>query len=238
MRPEIEELASWYRQDTGAKVASVLAAAIAPLIRRSATARLLGLGYCTPFLDGFDPASMERLVLACPAEQGGSCWPSPECNLTAEVDELMLPFADALFDQALVVHALEHAATAERFLRELWRVLAPGGSIVMVVPNRAGIWVHMETTPFGHGAPFGKNQLRRMLADALFEIDHRQTLLAVPPQRPLGWMDRPLMKIAPRTGGLHVLRAVKRDGPAPLIVGRAARRRTLFAPQPARAAPA
>src|SRR3546814_14734062 len=81
--------------------------------------------------------------------------------------------------RALVVHALEHAATAERFLRELWRVLAPGGSIVMVVPNRAGIWVHMETTPFGHGAPFGKNQLRRMLADALFEVDHRQTLLAV-----------------------------------------------------------
>src|SRR3546814_4644010 len=99
MRPEIEELASWYRQDTGAKVASVLAAAIAPLIRRSATARLLALGYCTPFLDGFDPASVERLVLACPAEQGGSCWPSPECNLAAEVDELMLPFADALLDR-------------------------------------------------------------------------------------------------------------------------------------------
>src|SRR3546814_11688506 len=108
----------------------------------------------------------------------------------------------------------------------------------MVVPNRAGIWVHTETTPFGHGAPFGKNQLRRMLADALFEVDHRQTLLAVPPQRPFGWMDRPLMKIAPRTGGLHVLRAVNRAGPAPLLVGRAARRRTLFAPQPARAAPA
>src|SRR3546814_8046568 len=79
----------------------------------------------------------------------------------------------------------------------------------MVVPNRAGIWGHMETTPFGHGAPFGKNQLRRMLADALFEVDHRQTLLAVPPQRPFGWMDRPLMKIAPRTGGLHVLPAVQ-----------------------------
>src|SRR3546814_5722786 len=95
MRPEIEELASWYRQDTGAKVASVLAAAIAPLIRRSATARLLALGYCTPFLDGFDPASVERLVLACPAEQGGSCWPSPECNLarseehTSELQSLM-----------------------------------------------------------------------------------------------------------------------------------------------------
>src|SRR3546814_980724 len=78
----------------------------------------------------------------------------------------------------------------------------------MVVPNRAGIWGHMETTPFGHGAPFGKNQLRRMLADALFEVDHRQTLLAVPPQRPFGWMDRPPMQIAPRTGGLHVLRAM------------------------------
>src|SRR3546814_20103774 len=95
----------------------------------------------------------------------------------------------------------------------------------------------MDTAPFGHGAPFGKNQRGRMLADALFEVDHRQTLLAVPPQRPFGWMDRPLLKIAPRTGGLHVLRAVKRDGPAPLIVVRADRRRTLSAPQPARAPP-
>src|SRR3546814_19061826 len=125
MRPEIEELASWYRQDTGAKVASVLAAAIAPLIRRSATARLLALGYCTPFLDGFDPASVERLVLACPAEQGGSCWPSPECNPAAEVDELMLPLAAALFDQALVVPPLAHAAPAERFLPELCGGLPP-----------------------------------------------------------------------------------------------------------------
>src|SRR3546814_15288005 len=100
----------------------------------------------------------------------------------------------------------------------------------MVVPNRAGIWVHMEMTPFGHGAPFGKNQLRRMLADALFEVDHRQTLLAVPPQRPFGWMDRPLMKIAPRTGGRPLLRAATRAGPAPPIAGRPARRRTRFPP--------
>src|SRR3546814_19794682 len=124
----------------------------------------------------------------------------------------MLPFADALFDQALVVHALEHAATAERVLRELWRVLAPGGSIVMVVPNRAGIWVHMETTPFGHGAPLGKNQLRRMLADALFEVDHRQPLLAAPTPRPFGWTARPLLQLTPRTRGLHDLHAVTREG--------------------------
>jgi SAM-dependent methyltransferase len=233
MRPEIEELTGWYQGRTGGKVAAALAGAVAPLIQRGTTKRLFALGYCAPVLEGFDPESVERLVLGCPAEQGGTCWPDERRNLTAEVDELALPFPDALFDQVLVIHALEHAAPVERLLRELWRVLAPGGSIVLVVPNRAGLWVHMETTPFGHGAPFGKNQLCRMLADAMFEVDHRQTLLAIPPIRPVAWMDRPVMKIAPRTGGLHIVRAVKCDGPAPLMVGRAAKRRGLFAPKAA-----
>ncbi len=226
MRPQVEELANWYQSRAGMRAAQALASAVAPLIRRGTTERILALGYCAPLLDGFDPRSVERLILACPVDQGGLPWPRPQQNLVAEVDELALPFQDALFDQALVIHALEHAAPARRLLRELWRVLAPGGSVVIVAPNRSGLWVHMEATPFGHGAPFGKGQVCRMLDDALFEIDHRRTLLAVPPTPFLGWLDRPVMKIVPKLGGLHIIRAVKRDGPSVLPVGRVRRRRT------------
>lgn len=235
MRPEVEELANWYQSPVGTSVAVALATAVAPLIRRGATTRLLALGYCAPLLTGFDPATVERLILACPVEQGASAWPDIRRNLATEVDELALPFPDALFDQVLVVHALEHAAPPARLLREIWRVLAPGGGVVIVVPNRAGLWVHMETTPFGHGAPFGKNQICQMLDDALFEVDHRQTLLAIPPIRPIAWLDRPVMKLAPKTGGLHILRAVRLDGPSALPIGRVRQSRRLFASRNARA---
>ena len=231
MRPEVEDLAQWYQSRTGARAALALASAVAPLIHRGTTTRLLALGYCAPLLNGFDLASVERLILACPAEQGGLAWPRAAPNLAAEIDVLAMPFQDALFDEALVVHALEHAAPPRRLLRELWRVLAPGGSIVIVTPNRAGLWVHMETTPFGHGAPFGKNQICGMLEDALFEITHRQTLLAVPPLPAVAWLDRPAMRLLPKMGGLHIIRATKREGPMPVPVGRARKARRLLAPR-------
>ena len=229
MRPEIEELEGWYRGRAGNRAALSLATAVAPLVRRGATARLLALGYCGPLLEGFDPAWVERLILACPAEQGSIRWPATGANLAVEVDELSLPFIDSLFDQVLVVHSLEHAAPAAELLGELWRVLAPGGSAVIVVPNRAGVWVHMETTPFGQGTPFGRRQLRRMLEDARFELDHRQTLLAIPPVSLAGGLDRPVMKLLPGLGGLHIIRAIKREGPAMKPVGRTRNRRRRLA---------
>lgn len=220
MRPDVEELSQWYASAAGQRAATALALALAPLIRRGATSRLLALGYCAQILEGFDPASVERLILACPSGQGGCTWPGDTANLSAEVDELALPFVDALFDQILIVHALEYSAPPGRLLRELWRVLAPGGNIVLVVPNRMGLWVHFEATPFGQGTPFGQNQIRKLLGDSLFEIDHRQTLLAMPPIRALKWLDRPMMKLAPKLGGLHIIRAVKTDGAMPIPVGR------------------
>src|SRR3546814_18054691 len=64
MRPEIEELATWYQGRVGARAALALTSAVAPLIRRGTSTRLLGLGYCAPLLQGFDLASFERLLLA------------------------------------------------------------------------------------------------------------------------------------------------------------------------------
>jgi len=47
-----------------------------------------------------------------------------------------LPFPDASFDIVLLHEVLEHVRDDHQSVRETWRVLSPGGRIVIFVPNR------------------------------------------------------------------------------------------------------
>jgi len=51
---------------------------------------------------------------------------------------------------------------------EFWRVLHPTGRMIVVVPNRAGLWAHKEGIPISKGQPYSVRQLRGLLEDSLF----------------------------------------------------------------------
>jgi ubiquinone/menaquinone biosynthesis C-methylase UbiE len=53
----------------------------------------------------------------------------------AVADGQRLPFADASFDRIICTETLEHVADAQRALRELARVLRPGGRVAVSVPH-------------------------------------------------------------------------------------------------------
>lgn len=220
MRPTVEELRAYYATRDGSRVARELAATVAPAIRRGGTARLLALGYCAPLLSGLDPARLERLALVMPEDMGAHRWPYGRPNCAVQADEFNLPFAEAMFDQALLAHALEFAEPPRKLLRELWRVLAPAGELVLIVPNRLGLWTHFQSTPFGQGRPWAKGELSRLLRDAMFEPISCRTALVAPPVRGLRWLDKPLMRVAARFGGIHFVLARKTDGLAPTMIGR------------------
>jgi len=66
------------------------------------------------------------------------------------------------------VHALEMSHDPTALLREIWRVMASGGRLLAVVPNRRGVWARMDTTPFGHGRPYSRAQIMYLLREAWF----------------------------------------------------------------------
>jgi SAM-dependent methyltransferase len=110
-------------------------------------------------------------------------WPEGEPGLVALAEESELPLSDASIDRVLMVHALENSEQVRPLLREAWRVLAPGGRLLVVVPNRRGIWARVERTPFGSGFPYSPGQLSSLLRDNMFQPTARATALYVPPLR-------------------------------------------------------
>jgi SAM-dependent methyltransferase len=95
-----------------------------------------------------------------------------------------LPFPDLCFDRILLVHGLEMAENARRLLREIWRVLKDDGRLLVVAPNRRGLWAHAEHTPFGHGQPYSPGQVTRLLERHMFRVEQRDSALYVPPFAP------------------------------------------------------
>ncbi len=79
-----------------------------------------------------------------------------------------LPLVDA-FDRPDDPGAFARTCREPReTLKEIWRVLSPAGRVVIVVPNRRGVWARFEHTPFGTGRPFSRSQLNELLRDANF----------------------------------------------------------------------
>ena len=176
---------------------------------------VLGVGYCVPYLDSFQDDA-ERVLALMPARQGVLHWPRDGKNLAALGDELELPFLDASIDRIILIHALENTGEAHDLLRELWRVLASGGRVLAVVPNRTGMWAKRERTPFGHGRPYSKSQLTALLTRTMFTPLQWSSSLHVPPsdwrlmQRLLADLEVVGGKWWRNFAGVHIVEAEKR----------------------------
>ncbi|HET9150055.1 MAG TPA: methyltransferase domain-containing protein [Alphaproteobacteria bacterium] len=142
--------------------------------------RICGIGYATPYLRPFQEQA-ERVVAVMPAGQGVLRWPPSGPNLAVLADDSELPLPDVSFDRVLLVHAVERTEALRPLLREVWRLLTDGGKMLVMVPNRRGIWARLEATPFGHGQPYTGAQLSRLLRDNLFTPLSTTTALFVPP---------------------------------------------------------
>lgn len=180
MRPDIVDLKEFYARPLGHAARRMIRRRIRAMWPNLKGLNLLGLGYATPYIKPYLPEA-ERAVAVMPAAQGVAHWPAEGANLAALAEETDLPLPDATFDRVLLVHALESTEALRPMLREVWRVLAPGGRMLVVVPNRRGLWSRGEGTPFAHGRPYSQGQLTRLLRDNLFSPLQWGAALYVPP---------------------------------------------------------
>lgn len=201
---------------------------------------VLGLGYATPYL-GTARGTAERALAFMPASQGVVNWPASGLSASALIDPMMMPLREGSIDRILLVHALEAVESPTELLAETWRILTPGGRIIVVTPNRRGLWARMDTTPFGHGQPYSRSQLNRLMRDTLFSPTGWAETLYMPPLP--GWLvlssaaawERVGTGLALPFAGLHVVEATKQLYRAVTVrsVRRAARLPSVLVPVPA-----
>lgn len=172
--------------------------------------RLLGYGFALPYLRAFSEA--ERSIAAMPAAMGCVTWPAGR-NAVLLCEEDALPFPDVFFDRILIVHGIEGAESLRPLLRQVWRVLAPEGRILVVAPNRASLWAQVEVSPFGQGRPFSRTELDLILKDALLTPLRWERALYAPPLKRLSGNGAGWEKLGPRLypglGGVHLVEASK-----------------------------
>jgi SAM-dependent methyltransferase len=214
MNLDVVDLRNFYGEPLGRIVRILLRRRLRQMWPQITGDRLLGIGYATPYMRPFRDEA-ERLMGFMPARQGVVNWPGEGPSATALVDDTNLPLPTSSVDRVLLVHHLETAENPSETLREIWRVMAPGGRLIAVVPSRTGVWARVESTPFGVGRPFSRGQLDVLLKDSLFSpIDWQGALYTAPFSRRFLIRSAPAMErigatLWPALSGVIIVEATK-----------------------------
>lgn len=179
---DVVDLRAFYAAPAGVMAKRLIGLRIHKLWPDVAGLDIAGIGYAPPFVAGMR-RSAARVLALMPAAQGVLRWPAEGRSSAALVDETDLPLTNGALDSVLIAHALEVTHDPGALLSEAWRVLKPGGRIIVIVPNRRGVWARSDLSPFGYGRPYSRPQLARLLTDAEFTPRRWVEALYVPPFR-------------------------------------------------------
>ncbi len=179
--------AFYYRTPLGRSAQRVLQEALRRLWPETRGLTVAGYGFAVPMLRPF-LGDARRVVGLMPGPQGVMPWPAGEPNLCTLVEETLWPIEAGTVDRLIVAHGLETCDNPDALLAEIWRVLAPGGRVAFIVPNRSGLWARRDVTPFGYGRPYSFGQLESQLRKHRFAPERQEAALYAPPSHRRFWV--------------------------------------------------
>lgn len=182
MFSDVVDLRDFYATDLGHTARRMIRRQVRAIWPNVSGQSVLGIGYATPFLGAFR-LEAERTMALMPATQGVLPWPAEGPCQVVLADEAEIPLPDLSVDRVLMVHCVECTEQLRAMMREAWRVLSGSGRLMVVVPNRRGIWARLDRTPFGHGHPYSPSQLQRLLRDTMYTPTLQGEALFLPPVR-------------------------------------------------------
>ena len=173
-----------------------------------------GIGWLPPASCNYKmPVNLVSLMLA---RSGVIAWPESGPVRSGLVDSHALPLPDVHIDRLLLAHALEFDTEPGRLLDECWRVLDGTGRLLVVAPNRRGLWARLENMPFGHGRPYSSRQLCELLETHGFVTKRTYRAVYLPPlnnramMRFAATIERLGQRFWPALGGLLFVEAEKK----------------------------
>lgn len=190
MHHDIEDLRRFYYQRSLGRV-------VQRILRDRLTARwapaattgmnVAGYGFAAPMLRPY-LSTARRVTALMPGPQGVMAWPAGMANHSVLCDETAWPIDTGSLDRLVMLHGLETSDHPAALLAEAWRVLGPGGRMLIMVPNRAGLWAASDDTPFGFGRSYTAGQLEAQTRKAGFVSGWSGAAVYIPPSDRRFWL--------------------------------------------------
>lgn len=218
-------MASWLATPAGGRLLSLERPALQEAVRRFLGDSLLWMGATADLVD----TTAQCLVRAriC-TTYGTTAWAGPSAQASEHAalagvslvvaDTAELPFAGASIDGVVLHHALDVVADRRGTLREVARILKPGGRLVVVGFNPLSLWLLSKPLPaFRDLRPLSVPRLNEWLTVLGMTRDTRTVYLNYRSALPItlagnrwqtasAWINR----LQPPLGGAYILAATKR----------------------------
>ena len=188
MHLDVQDLRNFYYRNTLGRAAQTsMRTRLLELWPEAKGQTVVGFGFAAPLLRPY-LKDARRVVTLMPGPQGVMPWPAGMANTSVLCEETLWPLETGRVDKLVLLHGLETSERPSDLLEECWRVLGPGGKVIFIVPNRAGLWARRDRTPFGYGRPYSPGQLDMQLKKHQFLPErHVGALYQFPTQKRL-WM--------------------------------------------------
>ena len=177
----------YYRTGLGRAAQRALRGQMLSLWPPTENQNVLGFGFAVPVLRPYLSVA-RRTIALMPAPQGVMPWPAGLDNISVLSEEVHWPVRTGSVDRLVLLHGLETSAHPAALLEEAQRVLASGGRILVIVPNRSGLWARRDRTPFGFGRPYSLTQLETQLKVHGFTPERHAAALFQPPSPQRFWL--------------------------------------------------